>query len=506
MRRATVVVGCSIVSFFAVVTSAFAVCTCGQTWPAGAYEAAQVVFEGTVRSTNGYTDASGRRWQEAILSVSRAWKAAGSDTVLVRTPVGKDQCGLDFWIGEAYLVYARSTENGVLSTTRCDRTEMLQYADEDLLYLEQRWDRSPDAGEVFPDVPTDHPAYQAVMDLYGAGIMTGYRDGLFRPERRVSRAEIVKVLIDAAPGYRTQNAVTRGDPYDAGWLRFRDVETGDWFVPFLRTAVDRKLVQGYRDGTFRPEQSVSTAEASKMIAVAFGLSRTWDGPLWYEQYLEALEERGALPPSLQSAETPLQRGELAQIVWRVREGRTDLPSMPAHPLLHQDACQLQDDPGIAGVDMRRVRSAWLDWYNHERARLGLRSLELNAQLNHTAYLQATTLPDLQPIRPELLRRSLAENGLQYAGSDAAAQSAWSGEYVCHQSECTDELLASLRRAFDVFQAQREQGYGPDWSAMTAADYRLLGLGVSVADGQYTLVTQVSRTPQSSPRSLCRQVE
>lgn len=508
MRSLHIVIGC-VAALLVPAATAMAACTCGQTWPAGAFEAAQVVFEGRAIASHGLTDEYGRRWQEATFSVTRAWKAAGNDTVTVRTPVGKDQCGLDFWIGESYLVYARSTDNGTLRTTRCDRTEFIEYASEDIAYLENRWDHSPSAGDVFPDVPTDHPAYQAVMDMYGAGLMTGYRDGMFRPQRHVSRAEIVKVLIDSAPGYRVQNDAAFGDPFDAGWLHFRDVQTGDWFVPYLRTAVRRTLVQGYRDGTFRPQQSVGVAEASKMIAVAFGLSRDWDGPLWYEQYVRALALRGALPKSIGSAEAPLTRGELAQIIWRLREGRSDLPAATAESVLHQRECALQDDPRIEAVDMRRVRAAWLEWYNVERARLGLRLLSSDETLNHVSYTQALAMQDQEYVQSSsypLLRRTLGKEGLTYAGALSAWQSAGTGEYACKQSECTDELLAALRRTFDAIQSQRDYDVQPDWEAVTDPEYRLLGLGVVVADGRYTLVSQVARHPLSQPEPLCRQAE
>ncbi len=406
-------------------------------------------------------------------------------------------------------MYARSTENGTLRTTRCDRTEFIEYASEDLAYLENRWDHSPSAGEVFPDVPTDHPAYQAVVDLYGAGLMTGYRDGMFRPERHVSRAEIVKVLIDSAPGYRAQNDTAYGDPFDAGWLRFHDVQSGDWFVPYLRTAVNRKLVQGYRDRTFRPQQSVSVAEASKMITVAFGLSRDWDGPLWYEQYVRALAVRGALPQSVRFAEAPMTRGELAQIMWRLREERSDLPASTAESVLHQRDCALQDDPRTEAVDMRRVRAAWLEWYNVERARLGLRLLSLDETLHHVSYAQALELQDQKYVQPSsypLLRRTLGAEGLTYNGSVSAWESVGTGEYVCDDRECTDELLAALRHTFDAIQSQRDLDDQPDWEAMIDPEYRLLGLGVVTADGRYTLVSQVSRQPISQPQPLCRQSE
>ncbi len=517
MRLRLLTIGCVVLASFGAVQTAWAVCTCKETWPAGAFADSQAVFQGTVLSVDSVVVGE-RRWQEARLRMERAWKGVSDDVITVRTPAGnRDACGIDFWVGDSYVVYAESDAGGTLFTGRCQRTEFTRYAEEDLQYLENRMDSSPQPGEVFSDVPTDHPNFQAVTALYGASLVTGYRDGTFRPEKSVSRAEIVKVLIDAAPGYRIRDDVAFQDPYDSGWLKFSDVSDGEWYVPFLRKAVQGKLVKGYRDGTFRPSNSVSVAEASKMIAIAFGLTREWDGPVWYEQYVAALGDRHAIPVTIASVNAPLTRGELAEIVWRVRENIRTRESKTADEVSFRTTCQPLHD-SVAGIDMQRVRDAWLEWYNIERATLGLKAYVGSSQLDRTAYEWSDAQADDGSMDHRrsgqaagssydyaLMRRWFSERGLGFAnqnGSTFTENIGW-GPFRCDQVDCTDELIAAMRQTFDFYQKEREQAYHPHWNTVVNPDFRLLGLGIALRDGKYFLTTHIATEIVSEPPALCR---
>lgn len=93
------------------------------------------------------------------------------------------------------------------------------------------------------------------------GIVDGYPDGTFQPNTTVNRAEAVKMLLLA-----TQ--LTESESGSLLPLAFSDVQDTDWFAPHVRNAAEREIVQGYADGTFRPEQSITRAEAAKIIAVS----------------------------------------------------------------------------------------------------------------------------------------------------------------------------------------------------------------------------------------------
>jgi hypothetical protein len=49
---------------------------------------------------------------------------------------------------------------------------------------------------------------------------------------------------------------------------FTDVPPGDWAYSYVETAVQHTIVTGYPDGTFRPAEPVSRAQLSKMTALS----------------------------------------------------------------------------------------------------------------------------------------------------------------------------------------------------------------------------------------------
>ena len=88
-----------------------------------------------------------------------------------------------------------------------------------------------------------------------AGIFAGYPDGTFRPYDVIKRAEAVKVILIAF-----KKAILA----DTGGRLYADAEPGTWYSPYLRTARIFNI-EGYPDGTFRPEQQVNKVELLKMF-------------------------------------------------------------------------------------------------------------------------------------------------------------------------------------------------------------------------------------------------
>lgn len=88
------------------------------------------------------------------------------------------------------------------------------------------------------------------------GILSGYNDSTFRPNNSVTRAEALKIVLEA----------NKVQPQNAPGLQYRDVATTDWFAPYVNTAYQTGLVKGYADGTFKPYQPITRAEAAKIIS------------------------------------------------------------------------------------------------------------------------------------------------------------------------------------------------------------------------------------------------
>ena len=99
--------------------------------PEEAYQDADVVFSGEV--TDMVVDESGY-YYEVTLQTIDVWKGEISDEIIILTELYSDTCGYYFQINHEYLVYAYSYNWGIY-TNICTRTNLLDYADEDLEYL-----------------------------------------------------------------------------------------------------------------------------------------------------------------------------------------------------------------------------------------------------------------------------------------------------------------------------------------------------------------------------------
>ncbi len=111
----------------------------------------------------------------------------------------------------------------------------------------------------FSDVCPDYWAYTPIEYLASHGIVTGYSDGTFHPESTATRAQFAKMIVTAR-GWPLVNPVTPS---------FSDVPVGSAFYPYVETAKAQGILSGYSDGTFRPSAAVSCGQISKMIVTAF---------------------------------------------------------------------------------------------------------------------------------------------------------------------------------------------------------------------------------------------
>lgn len=122
------------------------------------------------------------------------------------------------------------------------------------------------AGAVsFSDVPSDHTYSNAITNLAAEGILNGFEDGTFKPDDPVTRAQFTKIICYA------QNAGTL--VYSpAERAKFPDVDPNHWAIDNITTARNSGIINGYDDGTFKPDNEVLYEQAVKM-AVCAGLHR-----------------------------------------------------------------------------------------------------------------------------------------------------------------------------------------------------------------------------------------
>ena len=111
----------------------------------------------------------------------------------------------------------------------------------------------------FSDVSADKWYNNAVSTLSHMGVIGGYSDGTFRPDAPISRAEFAKIAVSF-----TQNNGS------AVYNYFTDVKTTDWFAPYVTAAKDAGLIEGYSDGSFKPESKITRAEACAIVNRTLG--------------------------------------------------------------------------------------------------------------------------------------------------------------------------------------------------------------------------------------------
>lgn len=152
----------------------------------------------------------------------------------------------------------------------------------------------PEQPEItFADI-AGHWGERLITEAVKRKLINGYQDGSFKPNNPITRAEFTVMLANAL-----QLQGTSAD------LNFTDqANIGSWAKPSIELAVHGGLVNGYNDGSFRPDALITRAEMSVMISRALGAgldgsSQTQfaddkDIPHWAKGAVEAIRKLGII--------------------------------------------------------------------------------------------------------------------------------------------------------------------------------------------------------------------
>lgn len=111
----------------------------------------------------------------------------------------------------------------------------------------------------FTDVASGAWYNNAVSTLTRAGILDGYEDGSFRPNASITRAEFTKIAVS----FFKHAGGASANP-------FSDVPDSAWYAEFVKAAAELGLIDGYEDGTFRPNAPITRAEACTIVNRTLG--------------------------------------------------------------------------------------------------------------------------------------------------------------------------------------------------------------------------------------------
>ena len=111
----------------------------------------------------------------------------------------------------------------------------------------------------YTDVPAGKWYNNAISTLSNMGVIGGYADGTFKPDAPISRAEFAKIAVSFS---NVADLSYRG--------YFADVKESAWFSGFVAAAKDAGLIEGYNDGTFKPEKAITRAEVCTIVNRTLG--------------------------------------------------------------------------------------------------------------------------------------------------------------------------------------------------------------------------------------------
>lgn len=201
------------------------------------------------------------------------------------------------------------------------------------------------SGQVFAgfvDVPSRHANFDAVQYVKAQNIVKGYEDGTYKPDRKINRAEFTKIVIGAGFSEADMDDCMN-HTVQPGWsyVFFPDIPKSNVFAKWICLAKREGIIKGYADGTFKPNQEISFIEAAKIIANTFNYQVASTDP-WYKGYSEKLSTMKAIPLSIDTYNKSITRGEMAEMIYRLKSGITNkltrtynqlmgLPDIPKEP-------------------------------------------------------------------------------------------------------------------------------------------------------------------------------
>ncbi len=170
----------------------------------------------------------------------------------------------------------------------------------------------------FKDVSKNNLKYKFVLDLFLQGIISGENNsGKMNLTDSINRAEVSKIIAIANEAeIFISEACNKTD--------FPDVSSNKWFAKYVRYMKSQKIINGYKNGQFGPEDKITYGQVIKIMARTFNLisSDTIEpnGKNWPQPYFEVLLENNILPKELidnNNWNLVLTRGQVFEILWKI---------------------------------------------------------------------------------------------------------------------------------------------------------------------------------------------
>lgn len=234
-------------------------------WPEDGSLTAELTLPNTSETYTFTLTFTGNEYYEAATAseqvvVAQQIISGGGGGPVEDQPANPDDTGVSDWLNtKDHLAYLAGYPGGTFgpdqNMTRAEAAQMFYN-----LLLEKDVEITVE----FEDVPADAWYAKPVNTLASLGILSGVGDGQFDPDRSITRAEFTVIAMKFAN--------TSG----GGVNIFSDVNEDDWFYSAVVDSTQYGWINGYPDGTFRPEATISRAEVT--VIVNHMLGRAADRP------------------------------------------------------------------------------------------------------------------------------------------------------------------------------------------------------------------------------------
>lgn len=164
------------------------------------------------------------------------------------------------------------------------------------------------AGKQFPDVPKNADYATAVRCLSEIEVIVGFRDGEFKPDATITRAQAAAIMC-RLKGVAKKAEEIKKSP-------FTDVPETHWAEGYIAVAEDLGIINGYSDETFRPDNTLTYAHMLTIIVNAWGYAdmAKYSGG-WPDGYLAVAKEYGIIEGDV-DGDAPCPRAAVAQMCFK----------------------------------------------------------------------------------------------------------------------------------------------------------------------------------------------
>lgn len=120
---------------------------------------------------------------------------------------------------------------------------------------------------------------------------------------------------------------------------FTDVKSGDWYYQTVKELTEKNIINGYDDGSFKPNEKISYAEFFTLLNNTLGEAQKPGEKIWYAPTFKYLKDHGVIG-DIEDPSASINRGEMAKYVSLALKHLKDLP-------LNKEVPDLKDYEKIA---------------------------------------------------------------------------------------------------------------------------------------------------------------